>query len=337
MLINKIFLESELTNNPHAQKILSHFKQCEVQTIDNYQDYWGRVKKPYLEKRENLNLFIAQKKGQLIKRAPDAYGTNTGEHYYYIHAYNCIYECEYCYLQGHFHTPDLVLFVNHQDIIQEMEKLSLNKNEIWFHAGEFSDSLALAHVTGELSLYHDFLQRNPNAKIELRTKSANVGQLLELAPLENLITTFSLSPEKTAKAFDHKTPSVKARLKAMKKLTDQKYPIGIHFDPIVHTDDFKQSYLELIQTLKQQIDIDCIQYISLGVVRFTQEVFHQFKQNYPKSSLHLSEMVTSFDHKVRYPHPIRMWMMNHIKQLLIDIQIPEHKIYLCMEEVEEHA
>jgi spore photoproduct lyase len=218
MLINKIFLEVALTDNVYAQKILSHFKQCEVTSIENYQEYWGRVKKPYLEKRENLNLFIAQKKGQLIKRAPDAYGTNTGEHYYYIHAYNCIYECEYCYLQGHFHTPDLVLFVNHQDIIAEMESLAQNKQEIWFHAGEFSDSLALAHVTGELSLYHDFLKKHPQAKIELRTKSANVGQLLELVPLPNLITTFSLSPEKTAK---ERARYEKALLAAARILRDE--------------------------------------------------------------------------------------------------------------------
>ena len=43
-------------------------------------------------------------------------------------------------------------------------------------------------------------------------------------------------------------------------------------------------------------------------------------------------MIKSFDNKVRYNHPMRMWMMNAIKELAIQNQVKPEAIYLCMEE-----
>jgi PleD family two-component response regulator len=48
------------------------------------------------------------------------------------------------------------------------------------YAGEFSDSLALTHLTGELEIYHAFCEKNPKAIIELRTKElAEANRKLE--------------------------------------------------------------------------------------------------------------------------------------------------------------
>ena len=132
------------------------------------------MKKPYLQKRDNLNIFIARKTGDLVKEAPPAYGKGDEKHFYFVHAYNCIYECQYCYLQGYFNSPDLVLFVNYDEIISEMERLAIKYPNAWFHAGEFSDSLALSDLTGELPYLHKFAEHHPTVKIELRTKSVNL-------------------------------------------------------------------------------------------------------------------------------------------------------------------
>jgi spore photoproduct lyase len=43
-------------------------------------------------------------------------------------------------------------------------------------------------------------------------------------------------------------------------------------------------------------------------------------------------MIKSFDGKVRYHRPMRMWMMNTVKDLAIKHGIKEERIYLCMEE-----
>jgi hypothetical protein len=43
-------------------------------------------------------------------------------------------------------------------------------------------------------------------------------------------------------------------------------------------------------------------------------------------------MIKSFDNKVRYNHPMRMWIMNTVKELAIKAGIKKEAIYLCMEE-----
>ncbi len=331
--IEKIFIEDSIKNSLISNQLPLKFPKATVQIIENYADIWGRVKKPYLQKRDSLNLFIARKQGQLVKEAPNAYGISGEPHYYFIHAYNCIYECDYCYLQGYFNTPDLVLFVNHEEIISEMQKIAEQSDEnMWFHAGEFSDSLALTHLTGELDYYHKFTKKNPHCYIELRTKSANIKELLKLEPLPNFITSFSLSPKNKIKSHDLKTPSLAARLKAIKSLYEAGHPIGIHFDPVIHSESFESEYEELISELSSVIPLSKVEYISIGVVRFTKDVYSQVKKNYPQTTYFHSELTKGEDGKIRYPRPMRMWILGKIKDLCLKAGASKKSTYLCMEE-----
>ena len=330
---NEVYLEERLKSHPRALSILEKVKKSPLY-IERYDDIWGRSKKPYLQKRDSLNLFIARKEGQLLKLAPDAYGTAGDPHYYFIHAYNCIYECQYCYLQGYFNSPDIVLFINHEEILAEMQE-TLSKHpgkRVWFHAGEFSDSLALSHLTGEVDLYYEFCKKYPDAFIELRTKSVNTKEIEKLTPLPNFITSFSLSPKDMARRVDVKTPALDGRLHAMKGLLDRGFRIAAHFDPIIFEDAFREKYEELLSTMESLGLTKELQYLSLGVVRFTKEVYREAEKNYPDSLIHSGPMVKSFDGKVRYHRPMRMWMMNTVKELALKYNVPAEGIYLCMEE-----
>lgn len=339
-MFSRIFVEKEITLNSRVQEILKRFSSVPVKEIDKVEDIFGRVKKPYLQKKTDLNLFLGVKKGQLVKVAPDAYGLAGDPHFYFIHAYNCIYECNYCYLQGYFNSPDIVLYMNHDEIAQEIKKYAqevVQKDATktpWFHAGEFSDSLALSHITGEVPFYFDVFKNLPQAMLELRTKSANTKALEDIAPLPNVIISFSLSPKDKIKNNDLKTPSLKARLSAIQRLHKLGHPIGIHLDPIIYDDRFKEKYDELIKDLKEVIALEDIEYISIGVVRFTKDVFNQVKLNYPQSELLAQELIKSDDGKVRYPRPMRLWMLQTLKEILVQNGAIKERVYLCMEDAD---
>jgi spore photoproduct lyase len=331
-MFKNIYIEHEVANNSITSNILKAFPKVPSKEIDKVEDIWGRVKKPYLQKRDNLNLFIGAKKGTLIKKTPDAYGVNSGEHYYFIHAYNCIYECKYCYLQGYFQTPDIVLYVNHDEILEEMQKIiDTISDEVWFHAGEFSDSLALSHITGEWQQYFEFFKANPKAKLELRTKSVNIKSILDLEPLDNVIVSFSLSPEQEAKQYDLKTPPTKLRLKAIKQLSDKGFQIGLHFDPVIYSPDYLEKYQELIEDVLENCKEKLINYLSIGVVRFPKKIYKEVVKNYPDSPLLAQEFSSTTDEMMRYPRPMRMKILNDIKKACIKAGLYENKVYLCME------
>ncbi|MBD64399.1 MAG: hypothetical protein CME62_04285 [Halobacteriovoraceae bacterium] len=334
-MFDKVYIEKRLKDHPRTLSILEKIKCQSTYYISRYDEVWGKVKKPYLQKRESLNLFIAEKKGELVKETPPAYGHGDEKHYFYIHAFNCIYECQYCYLQGYFQTPDIVLFINHEEIISEMQKLvELPENSnAWFHAGEYSDSLALAHITDELSVYFDFFKNNPKAKLELRSKAVNIRPLLQLEALPNVFVSFTLSSHESGKKFDTTCPSVKHRLNAIKKLVDHGYRIGLHFDPIIYEDNFQTAYKDILTEINKILPDEQLGYISLGVVRFTKDVYHSVKKHYPDSPFLKQDLIKSFDGKLRYNRPMRNWILNTVKDLCIQVgQYQEKKIYFCMED-----
>jgi len=330
-MFKKVFIENNLKDSRAVKNILEKIKFKEIVYLNQYDDVFEKVKKPYLQKRDNLNLFLANKRGELVKEAPDAYGLGGEKHFYFIHSLNCIYECEYCYLQGYFNSPDLVWFLNHDEIIKSINFFAKENPGSWFHAGEFSDSLALSHFTNEIPLYHTYFKNNPEVKLELRTKSSNLKALEKLAPLENFFITFSLSPEKTAKLIDKKASPLKNRLNTIEKLYHQGHRIGIHLDPIILLEDWKDSYEELIRQLSEHIPLKDISFISIGVVRFTKDVLHSFTLNYPESSIKTSSFIKSFDNKFRYPRPIRNNALRFVRQLLNHYGANDSKIYECME------
>lgn len=331
-----IYLEKDIEFHPRVLKILQGLGNPTYVVIHNYSDIWGRVNKPYLQKRDKLNLFLAQKKGQKVKPAPEAYGVMGEPHYYFIHAYNCIYECQYCYLQGYFNTPDLVWFINHEEIVSEMQSilnldLITQAGRVWFHAGEFSDSLALSHITHDFDCYYEFLQRNPRACLELRTKSVNLKELKRFAPLPNLITSFSMSSQVATQTLDLKTPNLNTRLKALSELQDLGYKVAIHLDPIVYHPEFEQQYQELIELLESFRVLDALEYISLGVVRFTKEVYSQVRKNYPDSSLLDQPFIKPQDGKIRYPLYMRKMILTKVQEMFLQKRVLPEKIYYCME------
>ncbi len=329
---SKILIENKLKDHPRAIEVLKRFSNSPTDYIDSYENYFQKVKKPYLQKRENLQLILAEKKGSLVKLTPAAYGVGKEAHYYFIHAYNCIYECQYCYLQGYFQSPDIVLFINHEDIIEEIKQIQAESGDtVWFHAGEFSDSLALSHITQEWPLYWDAFNVMPNAFLELRTKSANIKAIENLEPLENIIISFSLSSESAIKAYDTKTAPLKARLRAMQKLIQKGFKVGIHLDPIIATETVVSDYKKLITNFREYFEPKDISYISLGVIRFTKDVYQQVQKNYPQSGMLGGPFYTSFDNKVRYSRPLRLHLLKSIETYLHSEGYSKEQVYLCME------
>ena len=333
-MFHQVFVERAVQTHPHAQKVLTALGNPPLRLLDSIDDVFGRATKPYLHKRTTLNLFIGRKQGQLVKNAPPAYGTSTGRHYFFYNSFNCIFECEYCYLQGYFNSPDLVFFVNHDEICAAIKNIchATPDEQHWFHGGEFSDSLALSHVTQELPYYWETFAALDNGCLELRTKAVNIKALLHLPPLANIVISFSLSPQTQVATFEHQTPSLRLRLNAISRLAAHGYRIGIHLDPIIYCHDIVATYRPLLQALRERLNNAQLAYLSLGVVRFSREVFQRMKKNYPNSPLLGESFSCRSDGKVSYFRPQRLAILQQMRALCLANGIPTTSIYFCMED-----
>ncbi len=70
--------------------------------------------------------------------------------------------------------------------------------------------------------------------LEIRIKSHNIKNLLELKPIENLLVSFTFSPQEVIARYELKTSSLEYRIEAAKKLQEKWYSLGIRFDPIIN-------------------------------------------------------------------------------------------------------
>ena len=69
LMFKKVFIEEEQLENIYTKRILEKIKYDEIIHIKKIEDVWGKVKKPYLQKRTNLNLFLGSKEGERVKRS----------------------------------------------------------------------------------------------------------------------------------------------------------------------------------------------------------------------------------------------------------------------------
>ncbi|MCS6984905.1 MAG: hypothetical protein NZM25_07270 [Leptospiraceae bacterium] len=333
MKFSRILVEKAILNENATQKILAKLSSCPYEVVNSYLDYFEKVRKPYLHKRTNLYLYLAQKKGELVKEAPNAYGTRGESHFYYYNALNCIYECEYCYLQGYFSSPDIVLFLNHEEILAAIEERATQQpGRIWFHGGEFSDSLALAHLSGELLLFAEFFSKRPRLQWELRTKSANIRPLLSIDPTPNIHVSFSISPPSLARLLEHKAAPVELRLRAARRLIEKNFSVAFHCDPIVAQPHVEEEYRALAKSIAEQIPIEAIRYISLGALRFPQGVYDEVRHNYPKSFLFHQYMIPSQDKKMRYRKYLRRQLLQKVQNAFLSSGFLPEQLYFCMED-----
>ncbi|MBN1654186.1 MAG: hypothetical protein JXA30_10450 [Deltaproteobacteria bacterium] len=337
-MFSRIFVEQEIRDSARVQEILDRYQGVPVSTIERISDVFERVRKPYLLKRRDLALLLGSKKGKKIRESPAFYGLGEGPHYLLMHAYNCIHECAYCYLQGYFNSPDIVLFLNFEDFSSEIETATRalsNGERAWFHAGEYSDSLALPAVSSGLEFLFELFGNLSRASLELRTKSTNIKTLLGLEPRPNIVASFTLSPQKWIEQYELNTPPLASRIRALGTLARGGHPVAVHFDPIIYQRDIEHAYRALLKELLESISPSKLEYLSLGVVRFSRQVFQQIKANYPDSKLLAAEFVKGFDNKISYNRPTRLWLLNKIKTLCLEAGIDERRIYLCMESAQD--
>jgi spore photoproduct lyase len=147
-----------------------------------------------------------------------------------------------------------------------------------------------------------------------------------------VILSYSLSSQSSIAKNDHKTPPLKQRLAAIKRLSQAGHNIGLHLDPIILTAQFTEEYSQLIHEINQSISWESISYISLGVVRFTKDVFRQVQMNFPEAEFLQGNFKKAADQKVRYIRPLRLWILQKVKTLLIAAGADIKQIYFCMED-----
>lgn len=335
-----LFVEHEARGYALTHEILARLAHLPVQYIDSYHDMAARrlgINRRIAE--EKRGLILAVKKGELVKRVERDLFRPTPNEYYIIHSMGCPFDCEYCFLYDYLDHQRPTIFVNLPDLLARLhEVIDAHPGEgaFVFHAGEFSDALAYDHLTNLSQPLVELFAQKTNARLEMRTKSDYVENLLGLEHGGRTVVSWTFNAQEVAKGIEHHTASLASRIGAAQRVQAHGYWVGLRFDPLVWYPAWREGYREMIEQIFTALDPEKISDISLGVFRATPGLKHVVQQRVRRSWLLTGEMVLCADGKYRYSKPVRREMYRAIVDW-IRAAAPEMKIASCMESPEVAA
>jgi spore photoproduct lyase len=278
-------------------------------------------------------LFLQRHRGEFLKKCPGSDGQVCCNYFVINFASNCPMDCSYCYLQDYLGSnAALKVFTNVGDLIAEAGEMLEKHRKFFFRigTGEITDSLALDPYIGFSAEVVPFFAEQPNALLELKTKSDCVDELLGLDPKERVVVSWSMNPQRVIDADEHDTASLDERIGAAKRCQAAGYKLGFHFDPMVEYESWENDYRDMVEKLFTAVDFRRIAWISMGVLRTTPALKRTMRSRFPTSRLPTGEQILCPDGKLRYFQPLRVAMYRKMLGW-IRAAAPTVFVYLCME------
>lgn len=242
-------------------------------------------------------------------------------------------DCSYCILQSYLeNNPRTQIFVNLDEILAEVRAHLQAWPDTTFRigTGELGDSLALDPITGFSKELIHFFAKQPNAILELKTKTDFVDHLLDCDHAGKTVISWSVNSERIIREEEHAATSLTNRLAAAKKCTDAGYNVGFHFDPIIITGDGNlKEYEHTIDMIFNVVDPKHIAWVSLGLLRLPYSMKAVAQRRFPNTRIFSGEIVPA-GNKLRYPRFLRTQYYKPLWDKLTK-HLPANKVYLCME------
>ena len=324
----KIFVEKAVRKSYLVDNFRQKFPETDIEELNHCSDYL-KINKFSLSELKKPYVFIIKEKWDFLKPCPCTKHHLSCGYWILNLGFGCPYDCSYCFLQHYTNFPGIVLPGNLEDFFAKSDDfLKKVKKPIRIGTGEFCDSLALDHLT-EYSLKLIPYFKKKNVYFELKTKSAAIENLLTIPGSKNIVISWSINPQDLIDSQEKGVASLEQRLQAAKRVRAAGYSLGFHFDPVIHSDDYKPLYRELINTLYKKLKPP-FSWISLGTLRSNRKLKMISEQRFPKSKIFYGELFIGEDKKLRYPQFLRQEiyqnMINWIREH--DTKTP---LYLCME------
>ena len=280
-----IFIEKQAKDYSQTKKILEKYKNAKVIFIDNYKNIFDKNYKNLDTKKA---LIIAKLNSKSVSRAPCWYWHSESS-YFFKTWLNCVFDCSYCYLKWAFKNDNIVLFVNYDDIKNEIEeKISELRKELpdaahWFYSWDYSDIVWIDNLSNFIENFVPFFEKFwDDVMMEIRTKSSNVKPFLDLWFIpKNTEISFSLNPEILVKKYEKWASSLEKRIEAINILLEKWFKVWLRFLPILPVKNWEEVYSEFIAYIKEKIDISKIYSSFASWLLYTKKDYNKMLQKYP--------------------------------------------------------
>lgn len=269
MKIKNLYIEEDVLKDEKAIRIQKKLRYENKIICKSYREVFNPKNQNFRIQKKEPSVILAKKKKNLILKAPNKFNIGFSENYYFSHMLNCIYDCNYCFLQGMFNSAHYVIFVNYDDFLLNIKnKLNNSSNNICFFSGYDCDSLALEDITGFIEYFVEKFVKLNNVTLEIRSKSTNIKSIKKYHPSNKIIPAFSLNPENSITLHEQNTPKLINRINAIKELQNLGWNIGIRFDPFIWYGEISKMSV-FFEEIFKSINKNRIHSVTIGNFRMT--------------------------------------------------------------------
>lgn len=332
--ISHVFVDESMTDSPMARKVahrLAGTTHAEIPwtVLSSEQD---RVE---FDRGDQQALYLKEYKGKFLRFCP---GTRAYHccGYRIIHiGENCPMDCSYCILQAYFQDKILKIWANQDDLFAELARSFEAERSTRYRVGtgEFTDSLALEHLTGYSHDLVGFLNDFDNVVLELKSKVVDLSWMDAATRADRVLPAWSMNAPFINESEEFNVSTLKERLEAARTCAEAGFRVCLHFDPIIHYPGWKEGYAEIIDMIFDHVKPEHIAYMSLGSFRCMPQLTPVIAKNFPKANYIYNEFVPGLDGKSRLLRPLRLeqfrFMVDRLRKHGMDKQL-----YFCMESTE---
>lgn len=309
-----VYVEQDAFSYEMTQRILSRLEGCPVITIRRYQDVFFRPNQDVRWQKEHLALILAVKRKKFVYPGPPICQHFGHQRFYSCNLMiGCPFDCSYCYLQGLYPSAFPVAFVNINDFAHAL--VDLASEPVYVALSHDSDLLSFNGLIPYLDLLFEQIDPKWPLIAEVRTKTANRHYFLHHEPISNVIFAFSLAPDEVISRYERRTPSLDARLEAIKTAQDRGFAVRLCFDPIIAEPELEAAYDAFFQKVFQKVDRTKVVDLSYGFFRMSDTLYRRIARLRPYCALYQNNGFSDDEIKTGSPDIRQVFLSRHLKML----------------------
>ena len=315
-----IYIENDAIGYELTDLALSKFPGSTIIMVDHYKDIFNRSGQDFQMQKMSMKLILAKKKEPLLYHASGMIQDyNTPNVFYNTPILNCLYNCDYCFLQGMYDSGNLVVFVNEREMMDAIDKKASDPHDsskpTVVSISYNTDLLAMENILPLSRRWINYVDGKKDTVIEIRTKSALFSSIADIDPSDNVILSWTLSPEKICAKYEAAAPPLNSRVNSVKNALERGWQVRLCFDPVLLVDNWLDIYTEFFQQLFQNIKGADIRDVTLGVFRMNKDYFNKIRKRETRSDIYFEDYAIE-EGAVVVESKVREIAMNKIEALL---------------------
>lgn len=190
----------------------------------------------------------------------------------------CTASCLYCYLVCHYNKCSyLRLFVNREQMLEKIIKTAnaSTDKELTFEIGSNSDLILENTITGNLPWTIQNFSKSKHGFLTFPTKFDMIEPILGIDGIEKVIVRMSVNPEEIINKVEFGTSRLNSRIRAINKLRDAGYKVGILIAPVIFVSNWQKLYSELIQKLADELSESVKKDLFFEIIFMTYSYVHK--------------------------------------------------------------